>query len=322
MSSPPPPIHEQVRVWGPESTQRLSLEESLAYCHALATGHYENFSVMSALVPRALRDDFAAVYAFCRWADDLGDEMGSPDESLRLLAWWREELEACFSGVPMHPVMMALADTVTRHDLPREPFEDLIDAFEQDQRVTRYETWDQLIDYCRRSANPVGRLVLMLFGEPREDEFLLPSDAICTGLQLVNHWQDVGRDLLDRDRCYIPREMINVDDFDARLLECAGLGFCSDHAFLEASRGIVASCIRRTEPFFIEGASLIPLLGDEARPVVRLFRDGGLHVMNLIGHWNYETILHRPRLSAVTKFGLISRAWLGARMARRKGGRG
>ena len=128
---------------------------------------------MSSLVPLALRDDFAAVYAFCRWADDLGDEMGDPDESLRLLAWWRRELDDCFAGVPVHPVMVALAETVTRHALPREPFEHLIDAFEQDQRVSRYDTWDQVIDYCRRSANPVGRLVLMLFGEPREDEYLL-----------------------------------------------------------------------------------------------------------------------------------------------------
>ena len=322
MASSPPPIHEQVRIWGPESTQRLSLEESLAYCHALAHGHYENFSVMSSLVPPSLRDDFAAVYAFCRWADDLGDEMGDPDESLRLLAWWRRELDDCFAGVPVHPVMVALADTVTRHELPREPFEHLIDAFEQDQRVTRYDTWDQVIDYCRRSANPVGRLVLMLFGEPREDEYLLPSDAICTGLQLVNHWQDVGRDMLERDRCYIPRELITVTDFDSRLRECAGLGFCADHEFLEASRTIVSSCIRRTEPYFHEGASLIPRLSAEARPVVRLFRDGGVHVMNLIGHWNYETVLHRPRLSVVTKLALVSRAWLGARSARRKGGRG
>ena len=320
MSSSLSPIHEQVRIWGPESTQRVSLEEALTYCHALASGHYENFSVMSALVPLRLRDDFAAVYAFCRWADDLGDEMGDPDESLRLLAWWKGELDDCFSGVPVHPVMVALSETVRRHDLPREPFEDLIDAFEQDQRVTRYDTWDQLIDYCRRSANPVGRLVLMLLGEPREAEFLEPSDAICTALQLVNHWQDVGRDMLERDRCYIPREMITVDDFDSRLRECAGLGFCADRDFMQASRDIVASCVRRTESYFIEGDSLIPRLGPESRPVVRLFRDGGVHVMRLIGHWNYETILHRPRLSGFTKFSLVSRAWLGARSARRKRG--
>jgi squalene synthase HpnC len=318
MSSSLSPIHEQVRIWGPESTQRVSLKEALGYCHALANGHYENFSVMSSLVPPHLRDDFAAVYAFCRWADDLGDEMGDPDESLRLLAWWRRELADCFSGIPVHPVMVALAETVKRHDLPSEPFENLIGAFEQDQTVTRYDTWDQLIEYCQGSANPVGRLVLMLLGEPRDTETFRGSDAICTGLQLVNHWQDVGRDMLERDRCYIPREMIQVDDFESRLRECAALGFCVDHDFLEASRKVVSACVRRTEPYFIEGASLIPRLKPESRPVVRLFRDGGLHMMTLIGHWNYETVLHRPRLSVVTKFALVSRAWLGARMARGK----
>src|SRR5690606_34206104 len=137
---------------------------------------------------------------------DLGDEIGDPQRSLELLAWWRRELQQCFAGSPRHPVFIALESTIQRHALPIQPFDDLITAFEQDQTVTRYDTWEQLIGYCQKSADPVGRLVLMVCGEDRSDENFHLSDAICTALQLTNHWQDVKRDVLDRDRIYIPRE--------------------------------------------------------------------------------------------------------------------
>ncbi|MBL8758415.1 MAG: squalene/phytoene synthase family protein, partial [Phycisphaerae bacterium] len=144
----------------PAAPTPVGLEDALAYVRGLALGHYENFSVLSRLVPEDLRDDFAAVYAFCRWADDLGDETGPGDaareRSRTLLAWWRDQTRACWDGRAAHPVMVALRRSVERHHLPITPFLDLIDAFEQDQRVTRYDTWDQLLDYCRRSANPVG----------------------------------------------------------------------------------------------------------------------------------------------------------------------
>src|SRR5262245_41316366 len=160
--------------------------ESLAYTRWLATHHYENFHVVSFLLPKRLHQDFYNVYAFCRWADDLGDELGDTQESLRQLAWWRGELRAMFEGaLTRHPVFVALRETAAQHRLPQEPFDDLITAFEQDQTITRYRNFDELFQYCRYSANPVGRLVLGLCGYRDEARYAL-SDATCTALQLAN----------------------------------------------------------------------------------------------------------------------------------------
>src|SRR4051812_36722771 len=144
------------------SLAAYSDSEALAYTHWLATHHYENFQVVSFLLPKRLHQDFYNVYAFCRWADDLGDEIGDRQESLRLLAWWRGELQAMYAGRASHPVFVALQATAAEHRLPIELFDDLIQAFEQDQTVTRYRTFEELFEYCRYSANPVGRLVLGL----------------------------------------------------------------------------------------------------------------------------------------------------------------
>ena len=310
------PIRDQVRLWGPGSDVRLGRSEAFAYCRALAGGHYENFSVLSSLVPRGLRDDFAAVYSFCRWSDDLSDEIGDPEESKALLSWWRTELEGCVEGTSSHPVMCALEETIRRHELPARPFHDLIDAFVQDQEVTRYETWSQLLHYCSRSADPVGRLVLMLMGEPREDAFFEPSDRICTALQLTNHWQDVARDILERDRIYIPAELIDIPDFESRLRVSAAQGYAVDAQFLQDSRELIELCVDRTQAMFESGRVLLDQLKPESRPVIRLFWEGGTHILDQIRHWNYETVLHRPRLSRLTKLGLVARAWGSARIAR------
>ncbi|WP_428386367.1 squalene/phytoene synthase family protein [Mucisphaera sp.] len=199
-------VIEDLKRFGPQGSPSVSVAEANAYARELAETHYENFSVLSRLVPERLRDDFGRIYAFCRWADDLGDETGSPERSRELLAWWREELDACYAGRPRHPVFVALAGTIESKRLPRQPFDDLIDAFLQDQEVTRYESWDQLLDYCTRSANPVGRLVLRVAGhdDPEMDRL---SDATCTALQLVNFWQDVRRDIIQRDRVYLPADL-------------------------------------------------------------------------------------------------------------------
>ena len=315
MSTTPLPVREQVLQWGPEAMATVGEDEAMAYCRTLAGGHYENFSVMTSLVPVRLRDDFAAVYSFCRWADDLGDEMDDRAESARLLDWWRDELRKCFSGEPEHPVMIALARTVRNHELPITPFLDLIDAFSQDQHVTRYETWDEVIDYCTRSANPVGRLVLMLLGEPRDASCLAASDAICTALQLTNHWQDVCRDILDRDRIYIPREFMPGEDFEERLRASSLQGWAVDGTFLEESRVVIRRCVERTWDYYEQGEPLLGRLQPTSRPIVRLFRDGGMHVLKLIESWDCETVLHRPRLGGARKFLLFSRAWLGSRLA-------
>jgi squalene synthase HpnC len=288
-------------------------------CRRLALGRYENFSVLSAVVPADLHDDFAALYAFCRWADDLGDETGNPTRSLELLAWWRRELHQCFAGQPRHPVMMALRPVIEQHALSREPFDDLISAFEQDQRVTRYDTWGQLVDYCRRSANPVGRLVLMICGEPRESALFAQSDDICTALQLTNHWQDVRRDVLERDRIYLPREMIDASlqlEFERRLIVSARQGWGVDQRFLGEYRETLRHCIERTWVLFERGAGLLDQVRATTRPVVWLLAAGGQHVLRQIELWNYETALHRPQLSKAARLRLVAKAWWIARLAR------
>src|SRR5580700_6816181 len=185
----------------PEALARSwTLAEALEYTRWLATHHYENFHVVSFLLPKHLHQDFYNVYAFCRWADDLGDEIGDTQESMRLLAWWRTELNAMVAGRTSHPVFVALRDTAARHQLPVETFDDLIKAFEQDQTVTRYRNFEELFQYCRYSANPVGRLVLGLCGY-RDAARQALSDATCTALQLANFWQDITVDL-EKDRVY------------------------------------------------------------------------------------------------------------------------
>ena len=311
-------VQQQLAVYGPEKCETLSVEQARAWCRRLARRHYENFSVLSTLVPPGLRDDYAALYAFCRWADDLGDEIGDRQRSLALLAWWRRELEQCFEGEPRHPVFIALGPTVERCELPIRPFDDLIRAFEQDQTTTRYETWEQVLGYCRLSADPVGRLVLMIAGEPRTDEVFALSDAVCTALQLTNHWQDVRRDMLARDRIYIPRELHGrIEDFEGRLATTARRGYAPDREFFGASRELVRECVERTWPLFARGRGLLALLSPRTRPLVGLFLAGGCHVLRSIERWNYETVLYRPRLSPVAKALLVARAWLGARHRRR-----
>jgi squalene synthase HpnC len=301
---------QQLDVFGPDQCKTLTVEQARAFCRRLAAGRYENFSVLSALLPAERRDDFAAVYAFCRWADDLGDEIGDRDRSLELLGWWRRELQQCYDGRPRHPVFLALAPTIERCDLPQNLLDDLIRAFEQDQRVTRYETWQQLLDYCTLSANPVGRLVLFVLGEERNEAALQRSDALCTALQLTNHWQDIGADILQRDRLYVPGELIDIDDFEHRLVASAKQGWAIDRRFLDESRRLVRRLVERTWPLYEEGEKLLEVIGPPSRPIVWLFAAGGQRVLHLVEMWNYETVLHRPKLSKVARLMLVARAFL------------
>ena len=195
-------------VQSPEAMAKVhSLAEAEAYTRWLATSHYENFQVVSVLLPKRLHQDFYNVYSFCRWADDLGDEIGDTAESLRLLAWWRVELHRMYErGEASHPVFVALLGTAKQYSLPIAPFNDLITAFIQDQTVTRYADWDGVFGYCKNSANPVGRLVLGLCGYHDAERQRL-SDYTCTALQLANFWQDVAVDL-KKDRVYIPLDIM------------------------------------------------------------------------------------------------------------------
>jgi squalene synthase HpnC len=318
MPSPLADIPAALGRFGPDRCETVDLPTARAWCRALAWGGRENFSVLTGLVPPQLRDDFASIYAFCRWADDLGDEFGADRERARgLLAWWRGELEACAAGTPRHPVMVALAPTIAAHELPLELFDRLIRAFELDQTKARYGTWDELLDYCRDSADPVGRLVLMILGEPRSEELFRLSDRICTALQLTNHWQDLRRDLDQRDRIYVPAELVTVPDFERRFRATVALGHSVDPTFFAESRELVRSLVERTWPLYAEGAALIDRIAPASRPVIWLFLAGGERTLRQIELWNHETVLHRPYLSKATKLGLVARAWLMAFRARR-----
>ncbi|MDX2152403.1 MAG: squalene synthase HpnC [Bryobacteraceae bacterium] len=275
-----------------------SREEALAYTRWLATHHYENFHVVSFLLPKRLHQDFYNVYSFCRWADDLGDEIGDTAESLRLLAWWREELRRAFAGEARHPVYVALRETVERHAVPAEPFEDLITAFEQDQTVTRYRDFAELFGYCRYSANPVGRLVLYLCGY-RDEERQALSDATCTGLQLANFWQDVTVDLL-KGRIYLPLELLEKHGSS----ECEVLERRFTPAFREAMREAVAVA----RGLFTKGLPLAKMLDRHLAIDIDLFSRGGMRVLDKIEALDYDVLAQRPSISKLERAGLLLRS--------------
>jgi len=303
-------VIDQLDRFGPTHCQTLSRDEALAYTMDLATGHYENFSVISRLVPRELRPHFAAVYAFCRWADDLGDEAGDPQRALELLGWWRQELADCYAGRPRHPVFVALQPTVERFDIPAKPFEDLIDAFEQDQAVDRYQTWEQVVDYCTRSADPVGRLVLYLSGY-RDEQRQQLSDTTCTALQLVNFWQDVRRDILERDRIYVPTDVLG----DHGLTHHDLIAHVRGERRVDA-KPVIRELVDRTWPLFAEGRKLWPLIQGPTRSSIKLFTLGGEHIMRRIEQIDYRTHDQRPKLTKFTKAMLVLRTMAGKAVGR------
>ena len=281
-------------------------EEAAAYTRWLATRHYENFQVVSFLLPKRLHQDFYNVYAFCRWADDLGDEIGDTTESLRLLGWWREELEDMYRGAVRHPVFVALAATVERHCLPAAPFTDLIRAFEQDQRVTRYESFASLFEYCRYSANPVGRLVLCLCGYT-DPELQRLSDATCTALQLANFWQDVSVDWR-KDRVYLPQELLRrhgSSDDDIR----AGRATPGFRAALREATGVARQLFR-------EGLPLAAKVDRRLALDLDLFSRGGLRVLDKIERQDYDVLTRRPAISKTERAALLLASL--ARMAWRR----
>jgi squalene synthase HpnC len=264
-----------------------TLDEAQSYTRWLATHHYENFQVVSWLLPKRLHQDFYNVYAYCRWADDLGDEMGDTVESLRLLAWWREGLEAMYAGKTTHPVFVALRGTVERYSIPPRPFNDLICAFEQDQRVTRYGDWEELFAYCRQSADPVGRLVLYLCGYSDAERQRL-SDATCTALQLANFWQDVTLDW-EKGRVYIPlavleRHGASVEDIAARR---------ATPNFMAAMHEVAA----RARALFREGLPLAGMVDRRLALDIELFSRGGMRILDKIESQKYDVLSRRPAIS-------------------------
>ena len=297
----PASFPDDLRRFGPDASYHVTPAEARDYCARLTASHYENFHVVTWLTPEPLRPAFRSVYAFCRWSDDLGDEVGDRDRSRELLGWWRGELEAMYEGQARHPVMVALAETVREFAIPIEPFLALISAFEQDQTVNDYDAYGQLLDYCTRSANPVGHLVLHL-GRAYDGENARLSDKTCTALQLANFWQDVARDHAI-GRVYLPREdreHFGVTDDDLR-----------DRKFTPGFADLLRFEVGRARTLLEEGRPLVGRVPPELAVDVDLFSRGGLAILDLIEGVGYDVLTKRPSLGKLAKLRLLGRAVAG-----------
>jgi squalene synthase HpnC len=285
--------------YGPDQAyEPLDRARAQTYCTRLARSHYENFSVASLLLPRRLLRHFHAVYAYCRWSDDLADEVGGGVRALNLLRWWRAELLRCYDGTPRHPVMVALQRTIRQFHIPPTPFLDLLFAFEQDQLVKRYPTFGQLCQYCRSSANPVGHLVLYL-AEAYDDRRAALADHVCTALQLTNFWQDMARDF-DLGRAYLPEEDrrrfgYTDDDLAAR-------------RFTPAFAQLMRFEVDRTRDLFYRGFPLVEEMPESIRADVELFIHGGLAVLRKVERIGYNVWDRRPVLAKWEKGALLASA--------------
>lgn len=273
-----------------------SIAEAEAWTAHLARTHYENFPVISLLLPRSLRQDFCNIYAFCRTADDLGDEMHDDQASLHWLGELRKRVAECYGGTPQGKLAVAIARTIKKFDIPPEPFLNLISAFEQDQTIKRYDNFPQVLDYCRRSADPVGRLVLYLCGY-RDELRQKFSDLTCSALQLINFWQDVRRDILERDRIYLPRDSMDYFSVSEEQLRA---GQCDENF-----RELLRFEVRRTEAMFDGGEALLPLLDKRHRGHITLFARGGRTILQAIIRQNYDTLTRRPVMTGGQKTRLI-----------------
>lgn len=277
-----------------------SLTRARSYCARVTRTHYENFTVVSALLPRRLVPHFHAVYAYCRWSDDLADETAGGDVALELIAWWRRELLTCYHGNPRHPVMVALQPTIHQFGIPADPFLNLLTAFEQDQRQKEFATFADLLAYCQNSANPVGHLVLYLFECFNLNRGVL-SDEVCTGLQLANFWQDVARDA-DIGRCYIPRE--DRERFGYTDADWQARRFTPEFARLMEFQ------VERTQGYFQRGKALLPLLPPAVRIDVDLFISGGEAILLAVRAVGYNVWAVRPEVTKRQKVGLLLQALL------------
>ena len=275
--------------------------EAQVYCQRLARSHYENFSVASWFLPAHLRQHFFNVYAYCRISDDLGDEAGNAAASLQLLDQWETELNACYDGQPRHPVFVALAETVRKFEIPRHEFADLLTAFRQDQLVSRYETFGDLLGYCKYSANPVGHLVLYLCGY-RDPERQLLSDYTCTALQLANFWQDVSVDFA-KGRIYLPLEDLRRFDVSEQAIR--------DNDNNVSFREMLEFEVERAREWFAQGLPLVAKVDRKLATDIELFSRGGQEILNAIEKQDYAVLGRRPAISKTRKLALVARAALG-----------
>lgn len=282
---------------------RPSLAEAQAWCKRLATTHYENFHVATFFLPSALRPHFHSVYAFCRTSDDLGDEVADTATATRLLAQWRGMLHQCYAQPELsrHPVFVALQPTIKVRDLPMQPFDDLISAFEQDQVYTHHESLETLEAYSRYSANPVGRLVLLMSGY-RSKELMLLSDEICTGLQLANFYQDIVEDR-ERGRRYVPADaMQRFGVTDEQLIA---------REFDGKVRAMMEFLVGDARARLARGERITQLVSRELASTLQLFVNGGYAILDAIAAQGYDTLRARPVVTKGAKLRLLGGALLG-----------
>ena len=277
-----------------------SPEAAQQFTKWLATHHYENFNVVSWLLPKELHQHFYNVYAYCRWADDLGDEIPDTARALELLDWWDRELDLCYDGKPSHPIFVALRQTILEKGIPKQPFADLLKAFRQDQTTKRYQTWDAMIGYCVYSANPVGRLVLYLCGY-RDERRQKLSDATCTALQLANFWQDVSRDL-EKGRIYIPLDVAAQHGISESEIV--------NRQFSDRYVSLMKELIARTRQLFAEGYSLAKMVDGRLSIDLEMFSRGGIAVLDAIEAMGYDTLNHRPSIGKRKQARLLGRVLL------------
>lgn len=283
-----------------------SVEEAFAYCEELATRHYENFPVGSYLIPKELRPHVHNIYAFARVADDFADEPRYAD-SIRLafLENWEAQLIQCFWRKPHHPVFIALKETIQRFDLPMNLFQDLLMAFKLDVVQKRHPAFSDVLYYCRHSANPIGRLVLLLFGY-RQDALYSLSDSICTALQITNFWQDLLIDL-DKGRIYIPQEDLLRFGYSEEELQA--------HVYNDAFKNLMRFEINRTRELFVQGQPLCHRVGRDLRFELHLICQGGQYILHLLETQDYNIFSHRPVLTPRSRVWLTVKAFIKSRFS-------
>jgi squalene synthase HpnC len=278
--------------------RHYSLDEAFEYCAAITNAHYENFPVASFFLPEEKRPYIQAIYAFSRTADDLADEMSrTKEERLKLLNEWEEKLLLCYEGHAQHPIFIALCETVKRLSLPLDLLRDLLSAFKRDVTQNRYETFEDLLSYCKCSANPVGRLVLMIFGY-REEELFTLSDHLCTALQLANFWQDVAVDLKN-DRLYLPLE--DVENFGYSIQSWKH-GIVDDNF-----RNLMNYEVKRTRELFYAAAELPSLVERDLQLELKLIWFGGMTILKKLEKVHYDVFHHRPRLKTNDKLWVLAK---------------
>ncbi|HOV98726.1 MAG: squalene synthase HpnC [Bacteroidetes bacterium] len=279
---------------------KISVDDAYQYCLILAKQHYENFPVASVLLPSRLRKPIAAIYAFARTADDYADEEDKPKKvRLAKLDEWEQNLIACYNGQAEHPIFIALSDTVSRFTIPLLLFQKLLHAFRTDVVKNRYNTWEELLEYCDNSANPIGRLLLHLFGY-KDDDCQRSSDAICTALQLTNFWQDLSIDIA-RNRLYIPR--LEIERFH-----------CSEDSILQmeftpAFRQLMEHIVEHTQNIFDEGKPLLHRVRYPLSLELKLTWLAGTEILALIREQKFNTFQKRPVIHKSTFVSILFRSF-------------